>query len=201
MTHLRRLSPIAIVMAAVMALAGCFSTPAPQGSDIDSGYVSGDGTVRTFAEKDRSRQVTIEGEDFDGETIDTSDFLGQILVINTWYAECPPCRAEAADLVQIANERADAGVQFIGINGVNEAGAAKAYERTFNVPYPSISDRRGRAVAALQSVVPLQAVPTTVVLDQQGRVAASIIGIVEPEILNPILDDLLAEGSDAPGAG
>lgn len=199
--HVRRLGPLALIIGAVMTLAGCFSTPAPQAGTPDQGYVSSDGAVKTFNKNDRSRQVTIVGEDFDGETIDTSTYLGQILVINTWYAECPPCRAEAADLVTIANERVDAGVQFIGINGVNEAGAAKAYERTFDVPYPSISDLRGRAVATLQSVVPLQAVPTTVVIDQHGRVAASIIGIVDPSILNTILDDLITEGSAEPEAG
>ena len=69
------------------------------------------------------------------------------------------------------------------------------FERTFAVPYPSLADTGGHAIAALQGVVPVQAVPTTVVLDREGRVAARILGLATPSTLRGLVDDILAEGA------
>ncbi|MBX9246741.1 TlpA family protein disulfide reductase [Actinotalea ferrariae] len=133
------------------------------------------------------------GTDYAGAPVDVTAWRGDVVVLNTWYAACPPCRAEAPDLVEIANEYADQGVQFLGINATDDPGAAQPFERTFEVPYPSVHDVDDAAVAALQGIVPLQAVPTTVVLDREGDVAARILGRVDPSTLRALLDDVLAE--------
>ena len=114
-------------------------------------------------------------------------------MLNTWYAACPPCRKEAPDLVQLAADFAADGVHFLGINGTDAAGAAQAYERTFAVTDPSIADTDGTAIAALQGAVPVQAVPTTVVVDREGRVAARILGLADPSTLRALVDDVLTE--------
>lgn len=172
---------LAIATAIVLALVAC----APGDPSISPGYVSGDGTVTVLSDAD-VRQVDLAGQSFDGEYVDVADFRGQVVIINTWYASCPPCRAEAADLVA-ADARDD--VQVIGINSRDDAETALAFERTFEVEYPSIDDANGAAVATLQGLISISAVPTTLILDREGMVYARVIGQVEPGTLATLIDD------------
>jgi peroxiredoxin len=159
---------------------------------VGQGFVSGDGTVQQWEPDEREDEVVVEGTTFEGDEVSTADWRGDVVVLNTWYAGCAPCRAEAPELVEIANERAADGVHLLGINTEDEAGAALAFQRTFDVPYPSIEDRSGQVVAALSGVVPLQAVPSTVVLDADGRVAARVVGQVAGSTLEALIDDAVA---------
>ncbi|GAB2451352.1 hypothetical protein GCM10007967_01710 [Xylanimonas ulmi] len=152
--------------------------------------------MRQWDADDRGDPVTIEGADFDGQPVSTTDWAGDVVVVNTWYAGCAPCRAEAPGLVELATERAADGVRVLGINTQDDAGAAQAFERTFAVPYPSIADASGQVIARLSGVVALQAVPTTVVLDAEHRVAARVIGKADPSTLQALVDDVLS-GADA----
>ncbi|WP_250444427.1 TlpA disulfide reductase family protein [Actinotalea sp. C106] len=158
-----------------------------------AGYVSGDSSVTTWDVGDRTGPVEVTGTAYDGQEISVADWRGDVVVLNTWYAECPPCRAEAPDLVELADDYADRGVRLLGINSTDAAGAAQSFERTFDVPYPSLEDTRGAAVAALQGTVPIQAVPTTVVLDREGNVYARVLGQADGSTLRALVDDALAE--------
>jgi thiol-disulfide isomerase/thioredoxin len=184
---------VGIVFGLVAALAACAPEESGAGDVVGQGYVSGDGSVQTYDAGDRKGPVAIMGTDFEGEDVDTADWAGDVVVVNTWYASCAPCRAEAPDLVELAGAKDD--VRFLGINTEDEAGAAQAFQRTFDVPYPSIEDRTGAVIASLNGVVPLQAVPTTVVLDQEGYVAARVIGQVEGSTLEALIDEVLAEAA------
>lgn len=163
-----------------------------EGGD-NAGYVSGDLSVTTWEPADRKGPVEITGTDFAGQLVDVSAWRGDVVVVNTWYAACPPCRAEAPDLVAAATDYADEGVHVLGINFTDDAGAAQAFERTFSVPYPSVADTQSTAVAALQGTVALDAVPTTVVLDREGKVAARILGRADASTLRALIDDTLTE--------
>ena len=203
-TRVRRVAGgfVALALGAVL-LAGCATsgTPAASATDVaNQGYQSGDGSTRKWAVADRSVPVTLAGTDFAGTAQDVTAWRGDVVVLNSWYAACPPCRAEAPDLVAFANDYAARGVHVLGINGTDDVGAAQAFERTFTIPYPSLADTGGHAIAALQGVVPVQAVPTTVVLDREGRVAARILGLADPSTLRGLVDDVLAE-SAAAGTG
>lgn len=192
----RRFAHTAAALAAVTALlAGCTGqaddgTPADV---VDQGYQSGDGSATTWTAAQRTDPVELAGTAYDGSTQDVADWRGDVVVLNTWYAACPPCRAEAPDLVALADDYADQGVHVLGINGTDAAGAAEAFQRQFAVPYPSIEDTDGTAIAALQGAVPVNAVPTTVLLDREGRVAARILGLAEGSTLRALVDELLAE--------
>jgi peroxiredoxin len=184
--------------AAVLALgllAGC-AQDSGAGDVVDPGFVSGDGSVKQWKPAERKDVVVVEGEDFAGNAVSTADWADDVVVLNTWYASCAPCRSEVPGLVALANERTDDGVRVLGINTQDDAGAAQAFERTFAVPYPSVSDSSGQIVAKLSGIVPLQAVPTTVVLDRDHRPAARIIGEADPSTLDAILDEVLAENAE-----
>lgn len=200
----RRWASLATGALLALTLVACSTTDDLTGSTdpTGSGYTSEDGSVRSWPAGDRSGPVQVAGTDYEGTAQDTADWAGGVVVLNTWYAACPPCRAEAEDLVGLATDYADQGVRVLGINGVDDAGAAQSFQRTFEVPYPSIDDRDKQAVAALQGVVPVQATPTTVVLDRDGMVAARIVGTADGSTLRALVDEVLAEGggtADAAG--
>ena len=193
----RRRADAGLAAIAVVVLAGC--APSVTGgwteSGTQAGYVTGDGSVTTWPVDDRTGPLTLTGTTYDGEAVDLTQWRGDVVVLNTWYAACPPCRAEAPDLAAIATDYAADGVRLLGINSRDDAGNALAFERTFDIPYPSVHDIDGGALAALQGVVPVQAVPTTVVLDREGHVAARILGLADPTTLRTLIDDTLAEGA------
>ena len=174
-------------------LAACAPTGSAQESDPGVGYVGGDGSFATWPSDGRNAPVDLIGDTYEGEQVDLADWRGDVVVVNFWYAACPPCRAEAPDLRAIHEDYAGAGVWMLGVNPRDDAGAAQAFERTFEIPYPSLYDERAQGIAAFEGLVPLQAMPTTVVLDRQGRPAARILGQVDPGVLRGLIDDALDE--------
>jgi peroxiredoxin len=188
-------------LAAGLALAGTLgllaacggATPRAGATGAGTSYESVDGTTTTWALGHRTGPVEVRGTAFDGTMQDVTAWRGDVVVINTWYAACPPCRAEIGDLVSLANDTASKGVHVLGIDPVDDAATAQAFARTFAVPYPSLQDTDGSAVAALQGVVPVNATPTTVVLDRQGDMYARIIGTVDGPTLRALVGDVLAE--------
>lgn len=141
-------------------------------------------------ESERQDPVSASGTTFEGDDINLEDLRGDVVIINTWYAACPPCRAEAADLNAIAEDYAG-DVTVIGVNVRDNAATAQAFERSFETPYESIDGTDGSFIADLEGTVPLQAVPTTLILDAEGRPAARYIGQINPEIVRGMIDDTL----------
>lgn len=193
MSRRRSLALAAALAAAALTLVGCTPDAGTSSQVANPGYVSGDGSTRQWAPAERGEPVTLTGTDYAGEPVDTGAWRGDVVVVNTWFAACPPCRVEAPELAALATGRASEGVHVVGINRTDDAGAAQAFEKTFDIPYPSIDDRTGAATAALQGVAPLAATPTTLVLDRSGRVAARILGLLERSTLDAMIDDVLAE--------
>ncbi len=136
--------------------------------------------------------VHFSGKTITGRTFDSSAYRGKVLVVNFWYAGCGPCRAEAPEMVAVAKQFAGQGVQFIGVNVRDQAGQAAPFQTTFGVPYPSILDVDGGAVqlafSATNAVKP-NAIPTTVVLNAQGRITATVLGELQStSILSSLID-------------
>ncbi|WP_454778345.1 TlpA family protein disulfide reductase [Georgenia muralis] len=127
-----------------------------------------------------------------GDELHLTDWRGDVIAA-FWYAARPPCRAEPPDLRDIHTDYAPLGVRMLGINPRDDVGTAQAFERTFEVPYPSLHDRDARGVAAFEGVVPLQAMPSTVVLDRRGRLTARVLGQIDPTIVRGLIGDVLAE--------
>lgn len=143
---------------------------------------------------ERGDEVELAGETMDGDPVDISDWRGDVVVLNFWYAECPPCRKEAPDLAALSRDF-DGEAHFLGVNHTNEPATAQAFERSFDLPYPSLYDKDAAGVASVQGIVPLQAMPSTVVLDAEGRVAARILGLADKSTLKALITDTLAEST------
>ncbi|MGO2542715.1 MAG: TlpA family protein disulfide reductase [Specibacter sp.] len=189
----RRPAAAAVVVLASLLLYGCTGTD-PLAEAVNAGttnYVAGDGSVTEYASAARGGTVRLTGKLFDGTTVTDTDWAGKVTVLNVWYAACAPCRAEAPDLAALHTDFGPQDVQFYGINTRDEAPTSDAFGRTFGIKYPSIQDRDGKVLLSLTEYVPPQAVPTTLVLDKQGRVAARILGIAEKSTLKAIITDAL----------
>jgi thiol-disulfide isomerase/thioredoxin len=142
----------------------------------------------------RVKAPALDGSTLDGEPFALSNLAGNIVMINVWGSWCAPCRAETPDLVRVAKENAGRGVRFVGINTRDNPAAAKAFVRSFKVPYPSVADAEGQLLLNFRDTIPTSVVPTTVVIDRQGHIAARIIGPVTYNTLKGLLDDELAAG-------
>ena len=158
-------------------------------------YISGDGALTVVAPESRDEGIAFQGPLDVGGTFSSDDYEGQIMVVNFWYAGCPPCRLEAPDLEALHQEFLDEAVVFIGVNILDQAPTALAFADEFGVTYPSIMDTNdGSFRLAFSGNVAPNGVPTTVVLDQQGRVAARISGLLtEPDVRAALIRDVQAE--------
>lgn len=175
---------------ALIALAGCASQDdlAAQAKAGDGkNYIAGDGSVNEYPPASRGSRVSLEGQLFNGEKVAARDWAGKVVVLNFWYAACAPCRVEAPDLAALHTEFKDKGVLFYGVNVRDDAATAAAFERTFNVQYPSFDDSDGGVLLAMTEYVPPRAVPTTLVLDTEGRVSARILGVSQKGTLKALI--------------
>lgn len=187
---MKRLVAIALSLGLAMSLAGCGSDPLADQfrSGTNKNYISGDGSVTEF-QGERSVGSNWVAATFDGQTLNSKNLLGKVVVLNFWYAGCAPCRAETPDLAEIASEYESLGVQVVGVNVRDSAETALAFARKQKLNYPSVMDiESGKVVQAYTGVVSPAAVPTTLVINARGEVTARILGRFEPTTLRSLID-------------
>ncbi|MCF8531100.1 MAG: TlpA family protein disulfide reductase, partial [Candidatus Nanopelagicales bacterium] len=178
----------------ILSLSACSADPA-----TDAGFVSGDGSVTILDPTERTPAPVISGVDLDGKSLSTADFPGDIIVLNVWASWCAPCRAEAPALEEVATEFAGQGVQLIGLNTRDSAASARNFVSKYGVSFPSIVDTDGRLQLRFNDTLPPQAIPSTIVLDQQGNVAARALGAVDASTLSGIIETIAQESVPANG--
>ncbi|MFB2586402.1 TlpA disulfide reductase family protein [Herbiconiux liukaitaii] len=194
-----RVALAATLAATALVLAGCSNDPLAEQyrEGSNKGYISGDGVVTEFAESERTDPIAFEGVDESGEQVSSDDYAGQVLVLNFWYAGCAPCRAEAPLLEEANAEFAGRGASFLGVNVRDQASTAASFSKTFDITYPSVVDTDGAMQLAFAGKAAANAVPTTLILDTEGRVAARILGQVkDASILETLIESNLPDGAD-----
>lgn len=194
---MRKLIGLILASAIALGATGCSSNDylAEQFREGDNKtYIAGDGTVTEFAAEDRGSKISWAGQTESGVPLSSDQLEGVVTVVNFWFAGCAPCRAEAKDLISLSNEFAADGVQFVGVNVRDSADTALAFARNFGVTYPSIIDNQtGSVVLAFTDTVSPNAVPTTLVIDKQGRVSSRILGRIEKSTLKALIKTVVAE--------
>ena len=177
-------------LACLLALAGCSSLSGTG----DKGYISGTGVPTEVEPGDRGEPVELTGSDLDGGEVDLADLRGAPVVVNVWASWCPPCISEQPDLNEAAAALGE-DVQFVGLN-IRDASRddAKAFVRDLDVPYGSIYSADGTALLPFAGTLTPRSIPSTVVLDAQGRVAASVNGrIPTTQTLVSLVEAVLGE--------
>jgi len=170
-----RLLVLALLATVVLSAGGCGNV----GSTGAKGYIDGAGVITLLPAAERRQPGAVSGKTLEGHPLSLSSYAGKMVVVNVWGAWCPPCRAEATELAAAARALAPKGVVFVGVN-TRDASAdnALSFQRHYDIPYPSIYDPGGRNLLAFRRTLTPNAIPSTVIIDRQGRVAASILGEV-----------------------
>jgi thiol-disulfide isomerase/thioredoxin len=191
----------ALALAAALLLSGCSSDPlADQYRDGgNQNYIAGDGTVLEIPESNRDAPIEFTSRTDSGKTVSAKDYRGSVLVVNFWAAYCDPCRVEAPDLEKLSRAYDGKGAAFLGVNIADTAATSLAFARNYNVTYPSALDANSGSIRlAFAGKTAQSALPTTLVLDAQGRVAARILGQLQSaSILDTIIKSVLAEKNEA----
>ena len=158
------------------------------GSSIaEESFVSGNGSTSFIKQSDR-----IAAPQLSGMTLSGTNYIfsgGQVAVVNVWASWCAPCRAEAPTLAALSKKYSD--VAFIGILTRDNPATAEAFARRFALPYPTLID--DSVLIGFRKSLPANAIPSTVVIDRNGRVAARISGSVTVASMSELIEKVSAE--------
>lgn len=179
--------PLVAALVGLLLLAGCGT------STSGEGFVGSSGSYSKVAPQKRQPAPALTGTTLDGEPFDSSTLAGSVIVVNVWGSWCAPCRKEAPDL-QAAADRTAGTAHFVGINTRDlDPAPAQAFVRAFALTYPSLYDPSGELVLGLSDSLPASAIPSTLIIDAEGRVAARILGATTTSTLVGLITDV-AEG-------
>jgi len=182
---------VAVVCGGLLgSLVGCSSL---QGTG-DKGYITGEGRVVEVGLAEREDAIELTGDDLQGDPVDVADFRGKPVVVTVWGSWCAPCRAEADEVAAVARQY-DGKAQFVGIN-IRDANQAQgeAFERAHDLSFPSIFSPGGDTLLSFPGTLTASTIPAFVVLDAEGRVAASIIGPLPSQgTLETLVEDAVSE--------
>ncbi|MEU6340759.1 TlpA disulfide reductase family protein [Streptomyces sp. NPDC046977] len=192
---LRGAAALAGAAAFALAVTACSTPSASSNGAGGSNYVGGTGEITTIAQGHRTAAPELSGKTVDGARLSLADYKGKVVVVNVWGSWCPPCRAEAPHLAEVAKQTKSQGVEFVGINTRDlQTAQAKAFEKEFGIPFPSLYDPAGDLLLRFPkgSLNP-QAIPSTLILDRQGKIAVRALKELSAGELHKALDPVVAE--------
>ncbi|MHA6762410.1 TlpA family protein disulfide reductase [Streptacidiphilus sp. PAMC 29251] len=194
-SHRSARTAVAVLAAAsALALAGC-SASGGSSDSANTNFVKGTGLVDTVPAKDRSAAIDLSGKDLDGKPLSLSAYKGQVVVLNVWGSWCAPCRAEAADFESVFKANQAKGVQFVGLDSRDlQITQAQYFAKDHKLTYPSFYDSSGELLLKFPpGTLNPQSIPSTLILDRQGRVAVRALTALTGEQLTKILNPVVAE--------
>ncbi len=185
-----------VLVAAAMALgaAACDAGATPQDTAVGNGssFVTGSYGTTVFGAGARPEAPDVRGTTLAGSRFELSADRGSVVVMNFWGSWCTPCREEAPALGTLARQLAGTGVRFIGVDIRDNPASAEAFMRTFRITYPSLNDPNDAIALDFSGTVPPAGIPTTLVIDRSGRIAARIVGQVSYSGLKALITQVAA---------
>jgi thiol-disulfide isomerase/thioredoxin len=171
---------LSLVIASIFLLTSC--STGGISSNSENAYVSGDGSAIVITESQRTLAPKLSGETLDGKKFNGEN--GKLTVVNVWASWCSPCRAEAPTLEEFAIKNPD--IQFVGILTRDNLSSAQSFVDRFKISYPTLID--DAVISSFRGSLPANAIPTTLVIDSNGRVAARISGQVTVSTMREVLE-------------
>ena len=110
-----------------------------------------------------------------------------MIVLNFWGSWCTVCRQEAPALAVAAQQLKPSGVQFVGVDVEDNTASAKAYMQHYGIPYPSLNDPGDLIAAEFNQLIPVSALPSTLVISPDGRIAGRVIGAASVQDLRRLI--------------
>ena len=184
---------IVVALAATLILVSCARTGADEQTQNAGqvGYPTVPRNLTRISPDQRQVLPTVSGPALgSNQTISTQDYRGKVVVINVWGSWCPPCRKEAPDLQAASVETKDVA-QFVGITSKDyDPAPAEAFVRSFKITYPSIYDPTGKVLLAFAGELPPSAIPSTMIIDREGRLAVRVLSEVSKITLVDMINDV-----------
>ncbi|MFF0204189.1 TlpA family protein disulfide reductase [Streptomyces sp. NPDC005017] len=177
-----------------LALSACTSG-GTSGGGGDTNFVTGDDGIATAKQGERAEAPVLDGETLDGKPLSTADYKGKVLVVNVWGSWCGPCRIEAKHFAKVYNDVKAQGVEFVGVNTRDTSTIpALAFEKEWGITYPSLYDPDGKLMLRFKKgTLNPQLVPSTIVIDRDGRIAARALQELSAEKLLGMIKPVIAE--------
>ncbi len=187
-------TPIGVSILAVtgLILVACGQAQGSAGASGEFDFTGPTPSGEVVPVAERSVAPEFSGELLDGTAFDSTSLAGDIVVLNFWGSWCAPCRIETPEFQLVYEEVGAEGVQFLGVDVKDDLQLAIAFYADKGVEYPSLFDPRGEVALAFRGF-PANAVPSTILIDRDGRVAAVYTAAVAAEDLRSALSALLAE--------
>jgi peroxiredoxin len=134
--------------------------------------------------------------DLTGKMVSLSDYKGKVLFLNFWATWCPPCRNEIADFVEAYKENKDKGLEILGIS-VDTKGkdVVVAFVERYKINYPVVLESRSKTKQLIDDYKPGQFIPTTIIIDKQGRIRHKQVGQMDKTTLLEYFRQLASEPS------
>jgi thiol-disulfide isomerase/thioredoxin len=184
-----------LALACAALVAGC-STGSDQ-VDVNNGgefrFVAATPSGEVIPVDERATAPEFSGTLLGGGAFSSEELSGDVAILNFWGSWCGPCRVETPEFQEVYADVRDKGVQFLGLD-VKETNEqfAQAFVERFGIQFPSLYDPRGEVALAFRDY-PATAIPSTIVLDRDNRVAAVYTGSVSKDDLRRVLDRVLGE--------
>jgi len=166
------------------ALVGCSGGGT---SSSQESFVSGNGLVTLIKAQDRIEAPALAGMTLSGTNYSYAS--GRVTVVNVWASWCSPCRAEIPALIALSKKYKE--TTFIGILTRDNPPTAEAFQRRFEIPYPTLID--DSILIGFKGSLPANAIPTTVVIDRNGKVAGRISGAITVASLSNLIESVSKE--------
>ncbi|MFG3206828.1 TlpA family protein disulfide reductase [Streptomyces sp. NPDC048192] len=184
----------AVAAALALSLSAC-GKGGTSGGGGNTNFVTGNNGIATVPAGKRAAAPDLSGRTIDGKTLDIADYKGQVVVINVWGSWCSPCREEAQYFSKVSQQYQGKGVQFVGINTRDTSTTpAVAFEKEHGIAYPSLYDPTGKLMLRFKKgTLNPQLIPSTLVIDKHGRVAARALEALDDTSLLKMLKPVLAE--------
>lgn len=176
---MKRRRLIILLSAGLFIFTGCSGGGS---STTEESFVLGSGAQTFIKEGSREKAPALSGMTLTGVNYTLPE--NTIAVVNVWASWCSPCRAEAPALVAVAEKYPD--VAFVGILTRDNLVNAEAFVRTKNITYPTLID--DSLLIGFKRSLPANAIPSTIIIDNKGYVAARVSGIVTIGSLSALIE-------------
>ena len=129
----------------------------------------------------------VSGRTLTGQELRLAADHGHVIMLNFWGSWCTVCRQEAPALAVAAQQLKPSGVQFVGVDVEDNTASAKACMQHYGIPYPSLSDPGDLIAAEFNQLIPVSALPSTLVISPDGKIAGRVIGAASVQDLRRLI--------------
>jgi thiol-disulfide isomerase/thioredoxin len=171
----------AILTAGLLVIAG---RSLVRSSSVNTSNVVG---TTIFPSGQRPLMPAVSGRTLTGQELRLAADHGHVIVLNSWGSWCTVCQQEAPALAVAAQQLKPSSVQFVGVDVEDNTASAKAYMQYYGVAYPSLNDPGDLIAAEFNQLIPISALPSTLVISLGGKIAGRVIGAASVEDLRLLI--------------